>query len=172
MPREPAFDHYRLRQLLTDDPYATESELAKILGANRATVESVIRRNRAAWGLPDRRTKVRHRDFMPPEGAVDRDHYRGTIMRYLREVARDANGDRPGNDDSSTATSVRRQALAWRDRLLAAGEIVDLTRYGVPVIRRATAGELDDDGRPAAVAAWMLPGWRKESRPWRPVSRT
>ena len=162
MARPRALDHELLRRLVTEHPEWPDTRYAEILGAKVNTVSSVIHRRRDTWrrqGAPVSDRLVTYRDFMPPAGLVAEDYKNATIMRYLRELAKDAQGNHPEADETSKVR-LRQSALNWRDRLLADGQIVDLSVNGEPLERYATKHERDSDGRPLAIAAWLLPGWR------------
>lgn len=162
MTRPRAFDHELLRQLVTEHPHWSDERYAEVLGTNANTVSSVIHRKRDTWrrqGAPVPDRLVTYQDFMPPAGAVAVEHKNDTIMRYLRELGKEARGDRPATGEVSKYR-LRLSAVNWRDRLLSAGQIADLDTHGVPIERYATRQERNDDGTPKAVAAWLLPGWR------------
>jgi hypothetical protein len=175
MPRPRSFDHEVLKHILFRHPHWTDQMLAEELTAiarredpnadevKRNTVSTVLARKRDTWearhgvDLPSR--LVVFSDFSPPAGALAASHKNDVVVRYLRELAKEARGiqPRPGED---WKMYFRKRALAWRDEILAAGQLVDLDAKGVPFVRSAVMAERNPDGSPKAVAAWLLPGWR------------
>lgn len=176
MARPRAFDHELLRQLVTQHPEWTDDRYAQILtehnqrddpragAVNVNSVSAVIHRKKDAWRrhgseIPSR--YVTYGDFMPPGGTVAAVHKNATELRYLRELAKDARGEHPDPNEVSKV-KLRLSALNWRDGILAEGKLIlDLDANGKPIYRIPSKHERDNEGRPLALAAWMLPGWRE-----------
>lgn len=175
MARPRSLDHELLRQLVTEHPDWSDASYAEKLterkrqedpnaaAVNVNTVASVIHRKGDAWrrngsNIPNR--WVTYGEFMPPGGTVAAEHKNATELRYLRELAKHARGDHPSPDEASKV-KLRLSALNWRDKTLASGQILDLSAKGEPFYRFPTKHERDNEGRPLALAAWMLPGWRE-----------
>jgi hypothetical protein len=170
MPPPRAFDYDLLVQLLKEHPDWPLQDIADALTAdnrkadpgarpvNVATVRARMHRLRFEGEEIPLHSK-RFADFMPPPGLVHRDHVMAQPLRYLREISKERRGDRPVGPDES---KLRGMALSWEHNLLLMGFIADLDANGVPFTRPAEPAELDEDGKPAALAAWLLPGWREE----------
>lgn len=169
MARPRSFNHEDLQQLLRQHPDWTDARLAEELtvkartgdpGADEVnvnTVSSVLSRRREAWQVPDR--LVEFREFSPPAGTLAPAHKNDSVIRYMRELAKDAMGVNP-KPDEDWKVYFRHRALRWRDATLAAGQLLDLDATGVPFVRSASKAERNPDGSSKAVAAWQLPGWR------------
>lgn len=172
MGRPRAFDYELLKQLVFDHPDWSDRDFARELTLRQrqdnpkaaevkvGTVSSTLSRQRDTWEknagreIPSRLVPLA--DFMPPHNTIHAEHRNDTDIRYLREVAKHARGDRPAED---WKVQFRNQALNWMDGLKASGQLLDLDPKGVPFRRFATAGERNEDGSSKAVAAWLLPGW-------------
>jgi hypothetical protein len=168
-----AFDHELLKALVLERPDWSDDDYAEALTKDlretdpthppvkRMSVSAVLSRKRSTWErqanrpIPPR--LVMYREMLPPTGAVDPRRKNHTILRYIRELAKDARGIPPL--DSQWGRQTRQAALHWGDRLALNGEIADLDSKGFPIVRRAVASEKDVHGNPLAVAAWLLPGW-------------
>lgn len=175
MARPRTLDQELLRRLATEHPDWSDARYAEILterkrqedpsaeAVNVNTVSSVLHRKRNAWRrngaeIPNR--YVTYGDFLPPGGTVAGKYKNATELRYLRELAKDARGEHPHPAEVSKV-KLRISALNWRDKTLASGQILDLSVHGEPFYRFPTKHERDKEGRPLALAAWMLPGWRQ-----------
>lgn len=176
MARPRAFDHEQLKRLVTEHPDWSNDRYAEILTAAKRqedpraeevkadSVASVISRKRDTWRLrgseiPNR--WVTYGDFLPPGGTVAAAYKNATELRYLRELAKHARGEHPAPDEASKV-KLRQSALNWRDGILADGKLIlDLDAKGKPIYRIPSKHERDNRGRPLALAAWMLPGWRE-----------
>jgi hypothetical protein len=168
MARQRAFDHDELKRLVLVHPELPDERYAEILtdhnrasnpsapAVNANTVSSVLHRKGAAWGVPDRR--VEYADLLPPAGSVSPRHKNHTFLRYLRELAKEDRGE--AAPDTESGRKLRTSALNWRDDMMARGGIVDIDLYGEPIIRHPVKSERDADGRPLALVAWAIPGWR------------
>ena len=121
-----------------------------------STVTSVMTRLRILGEDIPLHSKV-FAELLPPPGLVHPDHTMARILLFLREVAKDRRGE---PTVLPYEVKLRAQALSWARNLGMMGSIVDLDPHGVPITRPATAGELGEDGQPAKLAAWLLPGWR------------
>jgi len=167
MARQRAFDYDVLKRLALDHPEWSDERYAEMLTQhNRAsnpnapavnvnTVASVLSRKGAAWGVPNR--WVTYTELLPPAGLVSPAHKNSTILRYLRALAQEGRGEKP---DTESGRKLRASALNWRDDTMARGSIVDIDIHGKPIIRHAVKSELNADGTPEALCAWMLPGWK------------
>ena len=173
VPRPRAFDRDLLKRLVFAHPTWSDRQLAEALTAearkgdpkapevNYKTVSVTISRLKPTWEaqagikLPTRMVPLL--DFMPPANTIHPEHRMDTPIRYMREIAKDARGDRP---KEPRQVAFRISALNWRDGTIAAGEILDLSSKGVPQIRIANRAEREADGTTKAIAAWLLPGWR------------
>jgi hypothetical protein len=163
MGRERAFDHDLLKRLVLAHPDWTDERYAEILTEhNRATnpsapavrvntVGSVLYRNRAAWGVPNR--WVTYTELLPPAGVLSPKHKNCTILRYLRALAADARGEKP---DTESGRRLLASALRWRRDIETAGMIVDIDITGKPIVRHPVKSELNGHGKPRALVAWML----------------
>jgi hypothetical protein len=168
MARTRAFDYDLLEKLVQDDPAWTHASLAAALWednkradpdappVNIRTVSSVLTRLRYQGSDIPLHTKI-FDELLPPLGSVADGHAMDRTLLFLREVAKEGRGEeaKPGDE-----AKLRAQAIRWSHNLPLMGSIVDLDNAGVPIVRQATAAELGEDGRPAALAAWLLDGWR------------
>jgi hypothetical protein len=168
MARPRAFDYDLLEKLVTEHPTWPLTALADALWEDNkhadpdappvkaVTVASVLTRMRYQGSDIPIHNKV-FGELLPPPGLVASGHTMARPLLLLREIAKERRGEpaKPGDE-----AKLRGQALRWEQNLPLMGSIVDLDSAGVPIIRRATAAELGEDGRPAALAAWLLPGWR------------
>ena len=163
-----AFDHELLERLMEQNPGWSWHQLTQQLAADNKehdlpapsvdAVSRVGRRIKAANG----RSGGPEVNIAPPPGTLNPDNTNDTIMRYLREMKREAEGHRFDPDKAGDAGGLktRKAALGWGARMRSERMVADLTADGVPIERAARPEEIDSKGDLVSVMAWMVPGWR------------
>lgn len=162
-----AFDHDLLKQLLRDNPQATNSELAAVLtednhrhGRGVVTshlVAAAISRNKARWAAegisrPDITRRGLIERLTANTGRTIPDRFqRETCLRRLRQVDRLQQGlpVRPEREI--------RYAQRFEEDLRSGCKVVDLDPEGRPFVRQAAPWELNADGQLVDLVAAYRP---------------